>query len=86
MLTYNIKLAASCQEDIEDLKEILRMEQFVFNFASEKHFGAKKNSLVNLHNQVYYKVKEINPNTEIIIKTKVTKKNKVTKISQKKIQ
>lgn len=92
MLTYNIKLTASCQEDIKDLREILKMEQFVFNFASGKHFGAKKNSLVNLHNQVYYKVKEINPNipSQIIIKGeqaclsayKTTKANK-HKITEK---
>jgi IS605 OrfB family transposase len=46
------------------------MEQFVFNIASQEHFGAKKNSLVILHSKVYHKTRAIRPDipSQVVIK------------------
>lgn len=70
MISYNTKLIPFCQEDFSDLEKILESERFVFNLASEEHFGVKKNSLMVLHSKVYSKVRKLRPDipSQVIIK------------------
>lgn len=52
MISYNTRLIAS-NEDLNALKDILKFHQIVFNFASKELFKLKRNSIVELHSQVY---------------------------------
>lgn len=61
MITYNSRLLFESLEDFEKIFDILRLHQCVVNFASEKHFGSPKNSLVELHRKVYYPLRQLNP-------------------------
>jgi IS605 OrfB family transposase len=70
MISYNTKLIPSCRDDFFDLEKILEAERFVFNLASQEHFGAKKNSLMILHSKVYGKTRKIRPDipSQVVIK------------------
>lgn len=61
MRTYVTRLTFESQEDFSKILEVLELHRDVVNFASEKHFGSKKNSLVELHAKVYHKIRTIRP-------------------------
>lgn len=61
VITYNSRLLFESQEDFQKIFDILRLHQYVVNFSSEKHFGASKNSLVELHRKVYHPLRQLNP-------------------------
>lgn len=69
VITYNAKLIGS-QEDLASLKEILNWHRFAFNSASVVHFGAKKNSIKELHGSFYEKFRRENPNipSQVVIR------------------
>ena len=71
VLTYNTKLQFESPEDKTKLLRTLELERDIFNFCSEKHFGAKKNSIVDLHAKCYYPARERFPQAKsnIIIQT-----------------
>lgn len=70
VLTYNTKLQFKSQEDKDKLLRTLELERDIFNFCSKKHFGAKKNSIVDLHAKCYYPAREQFPQAkaQLIIK------------------
>ena len=57
-LTYTAELRFNKPEDKLALLEFLGVERDVFNFASAKHFGAAKNSIIELHAKVYRKARK----------------------------
>lgn len=58
MLAYNVKLKC---EDVSGIREILEMEAFCWNIASEFLFENRKASIKELHNAVYSKIRKIRP-------------------------
>lgn len=57
MLTYTTQLLPECQGDFDSLVEILEWNRLAFNEASKLHFGAKKNSIVDMHKVAYRNVR-----------------------------
>lgn len=90
-LSYSTKLQFNSEEDKRKLFAVLELERDIFNFCSEKHFGSKKNSIVELHAKCYKAARKKFPlaKAQIIVKAensclssyKSAKgcKNKVTK-------
>jgi putative transposase len=70
VLTYFVKLKFSSNNDERRLIDILKAERDVFNFCSNKHFGSKKNSIVELHEKSYHPFRDANPKvpSQIIIR------------------
>lgn len=59
----------NCQKDFDDLLEILLMERDGFNIASKIQFESKKNSIKELHEKSYGKIrKETNCPAQVAIK------------------
>ncbi|MFA5043110.1 MAG: transposase [Kiritimatiellia bacterium] len=63
MLTYNTRVIFQSQEEKERILKTLEMQRFAFNEASKAHFGAAKNSIVDLHAKFYRKFRAENPNS-----------------------
>jgi putative transposase len=61
MLTYNTVLLQDCQDNIDALVEILEWEQWAYNEASKRFFGAKKMSVVDLHKLAYRPIRDARP-------------------------
>lgn len=61
MITYNSPLSFQSQEDFQKIFNILCLHKEVVNFASQKHFGSNKNSLIDLHKKSYYPIRQLNP-------------------------
>lgn len=53
MITYLTRLLPENQEDSDALLKLLEWQRLAVNEASKAHFGAKKNSIVDLHKKVY---------------------------------
>jgi len=66
MLTYNVKLTFSCQEEKSRMIQTLKGQRFAFNEASKIHYGdgsKKKNSIVELHKKFYKSFRANNLNS-----------------------
>lgn len=61
-ITYNTRLIFESQEDFQKVFKTLEAERFAFNEASKLHFGAKKNSIVDIHRKFYRQFRDQNPN------------------------
>lgn len=70
MITYTTRLIAENREDSAALLKILEWHRLVVNEASAAHFGAKKNSIVDLHAKVYGKTRLSHPEipSQIVIR------------------
>lgn len=53
MVSYNVKLNFISKEDNDRYLNTLELQRFTYNECSKCHFGATKNSLVELHNKFY---------------------------------
>ena len=71
MLSYNVKLNFDSIEDEGKYHKTLEFQRFTYNKCSECHFGAKINSLIELHNKFYKPFREKNPEipSNIVIHT-----------------
>lgn len=71
MLSYNVKLNFASIEDKNRYVKTLELQRFIFNECSKCHFGAKKNSLIDLHKKFYKSFREKYPEipSNIIIHT-----------------
>ena len=71
MISYNVKLNFNSYEERERYLKTLELQRFIFNKCSECHFGAKKNSLTELHNKFYKSFREKYPDSpsNIVIHT-----------------
>ena len=69
-LTYNARLIFSKAEDFSAVREVLEWHRDATNEALRKHFGAEKNSIVDLHRAFYYPYRENNQHvpSQVIIK------------------
>jgi IS605 OrfB family transposase len=61
VLSLQTRLEFSSESDKTAVLEFLQWEQFAFNFVSNIHFGAKKNSVVELHAKCYKKFRGLYP-------------------------
>jgi len=66
MITYNTTILGDSQE----LKKLLELHRFVFNYASKQQLPEQKNSLIVLHSKVYHNVRKSNPEipSQVVIK------------------
>lgn len=60
LITYATKLILSSQ-DKQRLFKTLQLQRDLVNFCSKQHFGASKNSIVDLHNKSYQPAKQLFP-------------------------
>lgn len=69
-ITYNVKLEFESGEQKDNILDTLKAEQYVFNECSKKHFGSKKNSIVDLHEKIYKCIRKSRPDipSQIIIR------------------
>jgi len=70
MLTYNVKLTFSCQEEKSRMIQTLEGQRFAFNEASKIKFNKKlKNSIVDLHREFYkeFRANNLNSSADITI-------------------
>jgi putative transposase len=71
VLSYNVELNFSSEDDRLRYIKTLEYQRFVFNECSKCHFGAKKNSITYLHNKFYKQFREKYPEipSNIVIHT-----------------
>lgn len=71
MISYSVKLNFESPEEKGRYLKTLELQKFVFNECSECHFGATKNSLVELHQKFYKQFREKYPEipSNIVIHT-----------------
>lgn len=60
-VTYNTRLIFSNNEDKQKIFEMLESQRLAVNEASKIHFGAPRNSIVDLHASFYKKFRECQP-------------------------
>lgn len=58
ILTYNTRLIFANETEKSHLIEVLEAERKAFNYCSAKHFGSKKNSIVDLHAKCYNDIRQ----------------------------
>ena len=61
MITYLARLTSESQEDSDALLKLLEWQRLAVNEASKANFGAKKNSIVDLHGKVYAPFRAAHP-------------------------
>jgi len=71
VLSYNVKLIFNSVEDKNRYSKTLEFQRFTYNECSKCHFGAKINSLIELHNKFYKPFREKYPEipSNIVIHT-----------------
>ncbi len=71
MLSYNVKLEFESTDERDRYLKTLEQQRFVFNECSKCHFGAEKNSLVDLHKKFYQTFRREHPEipSNIVIHT-----------------
>lgn len=71
VLSYNVKLNFNSIEDKNRYSKTLEFQRFTYNECSKCHFGAKMNSLIELHNKFYKPFREKYPEipSNIVIHT-----------------
>ena len=60
-ITYNTRIIFDCQEDYWKVFQTLEASRTAFNEASKLHFGADKNSIVDIHRKFYRNFRAANP-------------------------
>lgn len=61
MITYNTRLLAESQADIDSLVTLLQWHRLAFNNASKIQFNEKQKSIVILHSKFYYGLRRTQP-------------------------
>lgn len=61
MITYTTKLIFKNKEDFSKILKVLECQKFCVNECSKVHYGAKKNSVKELHEKFYGQFREKNP-------------------------
>ena len=71
MLSYNVKLNFDSIENKDKYRKTLEFQRLTYNECSKCHFGASKNSIVDLHNKFYKSFREKYPEipSNIVIHT-----------------